>query len=124
MVLLQAENLKIAKGFGPYWLAQSEILFTNVLTLLHVCSKSLLKTLWEKEKLLVTSNVFFSNSVFFRLGELSAIFIQFKIVLCKLFQFERVQYFVLLERFNPLPDDKILDWSKLKQIAGNILKYI
>ena len=25
---------------------------------------------------------------------------------------------------NPLPDDKILDWSKLKQIADNILKYI
>ena len=24
--------------------------------------------------------------------------------------------------FNPLPDDKILDWSKLKQIADNILK--
>ena len=26
--------------------------------------------------------------------------------------------------FNPLPDDKILDWSKLKQIADDILKYI
>ena len=26
--------------------------------------------------------------------------------------------------FNPLPDDKILDWSKLKQIADNILKCI
>ena len=25
---------------------------------------------------------------------------------------------------NPLPDDKILDWSKLKQIADNILKCI
>ena len=25
---------------------------------------------------------------------------------------------------NPLPDDKILDWSKLKQIADDILKYI
>ena len=24
--------------------------------------------------------------------------------------------------FNPLPDDKILDWSKLKQIADDILK--
>ena len=23
---------------------------------------------------------------------------------------------------NPLPDDKILDWSKLKQIADDILK--
>ena len=26
--------------------------------------------------------------------------------------------------FNPLPDDKILDWSKLKQIADDILKCI
>ena len=24
--------------------------------------------------------------------------------------------------FNPLPDDKILDWSKFKQIADDILK--
>ena len=27
-------------------------------------------------------------------------------------------------RLNPLPDDKILDWFKLKQIADDILKYI
>ena len=27
-------------------------------------------------------------------------------------------------RVNPLPDDKILDWSKLKQIADNISKRI
>ena len=26
--------------------------------------------------------------------------------------------------FNPLPDDNILDWSKLKQIADDIWKYI
>ena len=26
--------------------------------------------------------------------------------------------------FNPLPNDKILDWSKLKPIADNILKCI
>ena len=34
----------------------------------------LLKTLWEKEKLLVTSNFSFSRSVFYSFGELSAIF--------------------------------------------------
>ena len=28
------------------------------------------------------------------------------------------------EMLNPLPDDKILDWSKLKQIADYISKYI
>ena len=26
--------------------------------------------------------------------------------------------------FNPLPDNKILDWSKFKQIADDILKCI
>ena len=51
---------------------------------------SLFKTLWEKEKLLVTSNFSFSYSVLYPLGELSAIFIQFEIVVCKLFQFGRV----------------------------------
>ena len=25
---------------------------------------------------------------------------------------------------NPLPDDKILDWSKLKQFADDILRFI
>ena len=34
-----------------------------------------LKTLWEKEKLLVTSNFSFSHSVLYSFGELSAIFI-------------------------------------------------
>ena len=48
---------------------------------------SLLKTLWEKEKLLITSNFFFTRNVFYPFRELSAIFIKFKIVVCKLFQF-------------------------------------
>ena len=26
--------------------------------------------------------------------------------------------------FNPLLDDKILDWSKLKQVADDIFKYV
>ena len=29
-----------------------------------------------------------------------------------------------LFHIKPLPDDKILNWSKLKQIADDILKYI
>ena len=37
-----------------------------------------------KEKLLVTSNFSFTRSVFYPFGELSAIFIEFKIVVCKL----------------------------------------
>ena len=44
---------------------------------LHVCSPSLLKTLWEKEKLLIMCNFSFSHSVFYPFGERSAIFIQF-----------------------------------------------
>ena len=64
--------------------------FPNKPWFLRVCSTSLLKTLREKEKLLVTSNFSFSHSVFFQLGEVSAIFSKFKIVVCKLFQFGRV----------------------------------
>ena len=65
--------------------------FPNKPWVLCVCSTSLLKTLWLMEKLLVTSNFSFSNSVFYPFVELSAVFIQFEIVVCKLFQFERVQ---------------------------------
>ena len=54
---------------------------------------SLLKTLWEKEKLLVMSNFSFSHSVFYPFGLFSAIFVKFEIVVCKLIQFGRVQNF-------------------------------
>ena len=49
-----------------------------------------LKTLWEKEKLLMTSNSSFPHNVFYQFPELSTIFIKFEIVGCKLFQFGRV----------------------------------
>ena len=65
--------------------------FPNKPWFLRVCRTSLLKTLWEKKKLLVTSNFSFSHSVFYLLRELSAIFIEFEIVVCKLLQFEGVQ---------------------------------
>ena len=48
---------------------------------------SLLKTRWAKEKLLVMSNFSFTHSVFYPFQELSGIFIKFKIVICRLFQF-------------------------------------
>ena len=47
-----------------------------------VCTLSPLQTLWEKEKLLVTSNFSFSHSVFCTFVEHSAIFINFEIVVC------------------------------------------
>ena len=81
--------------FPKCLLSQNKLLsfnpFPNKPWFLRVCCASLLKTLWEKEKLLVTSNFSFSRSVFYPFGELSVIFIRFKIVVCKLFQFQRVQ---------------------------------
>ena len=56
----------------------------------RVCRTSLFKTLWEKEKLLVTSNFSFSHSIFYPFRELSAMLINFEIVVCKLFQFGRI----------------------------------
>ena len=51
---------------------------------LRVCSISLLKTLWEKEKLLIMRNFSFTHSVFYPFGELPTFFIKFKIVVCKI----------------------------------------
>ena len=64
--------------------------FPNKPLFLRVCSTSLMKTLWEKEKLLMTSNFSFSNSVFYPFRELSTVLIKFKIVICKFFEFGRV----------------------------------
>ena len=65
--------------------------FPNKPWILHVCSTSLLKTaVGEKEKLLIMSIISFSHSFFYPFEELSATFIKFEIVVCKLFQFERV----------------------------------
>ena len=61
--------------------------FPNKPWFLHVYSTSLLKSLWGKEKLLVTSNFSFSHSVFYPFGDISAFFIELKIVVCNLFQF-------------------------------------
>ena len=65
--------------------------FRNNSLFLCVCSTSLLKTLWKKEKLLVTKNFSFSHSVFYPFGELSVIFVRLKIVFCTLLQVGRVQ---------------------------------
>ena len=43
--------------------------FPNKPWFLRVCSTSLLKTLWEKDKLLVKSNLSFSHSVFYPFGK-------------------------------------------------------
>ena len=64
--------------------------FPNKPWFLRVCSTSLLKTWWEKKKLLVRSNFFFSHCVLYPFRELFTIFIKFEIVVCKLFEFGRV----------------------------------
>ena len=64
------------------------------------CITSLLKTLWEKKKFLVTSNFSFSNSVFYMFEEPLFIFIKHEIVICKLFQFGRVWNFFVWDRVN------------------------
>ena len=75
----------ISKHFRTSTLNQTSLGF------LRVCSSRLLKTQWEKEKLFVTSNFSFSHCIFYPFGELSVIFIKFQKVVCKLFQFGRVQ---------------------------------
>ena len=64
--------------------------FLNKPWFLRVCKTSLLKTLREKEKWLVTSNFSFSHSVFYPVGKLSDILIKFEIVVCKHLMFGRV----------------------------------
>ena len=64
--------------------------FPNKPWFLRLYSTNPVKTLWEKEKLLVMSNFSFSHSVFYLFEELSAIFMKFENVVCKLFEFGRV----------------------------------
>ena len=69
--------------------------FPNKPWFVHVCGTSLLKTLWDKEKLLVTSHFSLSHSVFYSLGKLTAILIKSEIVDCNLFQLGPVQNIVV-----------------------------
>ena len=55
---------------------------------LHVCSTSRLKTLCEREKLLVISNFSFTLSVFYPFGELFAISINLKLLSAYSFSLE------------------------------------
>ena len=80
--------------------------FPNKPWFLRVCSTGLLKTLSEKEELLVTSNFSFSHSVSYPYEELSFIFIKFKTVGCKLFKFGSLKY-VVWERVNPFTNQSM-----------------
>ena len=68
--------------------------FQNKPWFLRACCTSLLKTLWEKDNLLTTSNLSFFYSVFQPFGKLSAIFVKSEIVVSKGLKFvvwERVK---------------------------------
>ena len=63
--------------------------------------KNLMKTLWEKEKLLVTSNFSFSLSVVYYIGELPAILIKFKNCRLQTLSFWNSLKFVVWEKVIP-----------------------
>ena len=81
-------------------LEQCLTLSQNKLLLIRVCSTSLLKPLWEKEKLLVTSNFSFSHTVFRPVRELSPRFIKFKNCRLQTLSVWKSLKFVVWERVN------------------------
>ena len=64
--------------------------FPNKPWFVRGCSSRLLKTLWEKEKLLGTNNFSFSHSVWYLFEELSAVFIRLKLLSAISFSFGKV----------------------------------
>ena len=81
LVMVFNNMMKILVFYNP---------FPNKPWFLRVCSTSLLKTIWEKEKLLIITNFSLSHNVFYQFEDLFSIFINFEIVICKLFHFGRV----------------------------------
>ena len=57
--------------------------------------KSLLKTLWEKKKMLVSSIFFFSRNVFHPMEDNFYVFSNVQFVVCKCFQFGQAYNFVV-----------------------------
>ena len=81
--------------------------FPNKPWFLRVRSTSFLKTLWEKEKLLVTNNFSFSNTVFYQFGKLSAIFIDSDVESANSFNLEVSKICRLGKGFND-PNEEII----------------
>ena len=96
--------------------------FPNKPWFLHVCSTSLLKTMWERKKLLITSNFSFSHSVFYPFEELSSVLIKFEIVVCNSLSLEESKTCRLGEGL-PITRQQILDSSKLKEFADDDFKF-
>ena len=88
---------------------------------LCVCSTSLLKKHWEKEKFLVTSNFSFFHSVFYPFGKLSAICIVFRIVVCKFLWFGMVSICCLGKGYDNSLTKSHDFWSLLKTLQSHQL---
>ena len=93
---------RIKKIFFTFILQFSFNPFPNKPWFLHVYGTSLLKTLWEKEKMLVTSIFSFSNSVFYSIKEINHQLSNTEFTVCKCFQFGNVQNSVVWERVKVL----------------------
>ena len=82
--------------YGPCFLMHtstgiSQLTLSQKSPSFYMSAEQVFRKHWgKKEKLLVTSNFSFSHSVFYPFGELSAIFINLEIVVCKFIQFGRV----------------------------------
>ena len=75
--------------------------FSNKPWLLCVCNTSLLKTLWNNQKLLIMRTFSFCHSVFYPFKKkLFAIFTKFAIVICDFFQFGRVKNLLFVTKLN------------------------
>ena len=76
--------------------------FPNKTGFSRLCSTSLLKTLWENEKLLVTSNFSFSQSFFLPLGKTSCHFHTMQNCRLQSFSVWKSLKFVVWERIKSL----------------------
>ena len=76
-----------------------------------------------KGEFALNEQFFYSQNVFYPLGELSAIFIKLKSCHLQTITVWKNLKFVIWERVNPLPDDEILEWSKLRQSADNNFEF-
>ena len=91
--------------------------FPNKPWFLRVCCTIVLKILWEKEKLLVTSNFSFSHSVFYSFGELCVIFIKFKNCRLQTLSFWESLKFVIWERVKHAHDTRTECLNRLLEIC-------
>ena len=90
--LVTSEILSFGKGLDPFFrtlipMKSACLTLSQRSPYFYVSAVQVLKTLWEKEKLLMTSNFSFSHSVSTFLRVFFSIFIKYKIFASKLYQF-------------------------------------